>query len=207
MKTSKTNLSLGKTQMFSFPRTSKLMAALIMCLALVVSCSDDDPDEVLEEEFITNVILTFVNNADATDIVVMSNNAPDGQDGSFVNSVVGNFTSGATYSLSLAIENRQETPADDVLNDDIIPEADEHFFSYGVSGLNMTVTRDADDVDGPDGTKLGVNTTWVVGAAGMGNFNITLTHEPANVDDSNGFGLANGGETDFAITFTDVEVQ
>lgn len=187
-------------------KTVKLFAIPMLVLALFASCSDDDdnPPPINPEELITNVTLTFTNTADATDIVVLSSIAPDGQDGASVESVNGNFTAGATYSLSLSVLNASETPADDVLNDDIIPEADEHFFSYAVNGINLTMTRDAGDVDGPNGSKLGVSTTWTVGAASTGNVQIILTHEPTSVDDSNGFGSATGGSEDLNITFTGV---
>ncbi len=172
------------------------------------SCSDDDdPDPVLEEEFITDLTLTFTNTADATDVVTLTSTAPDGfEDGTSTENIVGTFTSGATYALTLAITNEQENPADDVLNDDIIPEADEHFFAYAVNGINLTMTRDAGDIAGPDGSKLGVNTTWVAGAVSNGNLQIRLIHEPSTVDDSNEFGSATGGSEDFNITWTGVAI-
>ncbi len=189
-------------------KASKFFIGALFCLTLVTSCSDDDdPDPVNEVELITNVTLTFTNTANMTDVVVMSNVAPDGQEGTFANTVSGDFTSGATYSLRLTIENQSEAPdIDDILNDDIIPEADEHFFVYAVNGINLTMTRDAGDVDGPNGTKLGVETTWVAGATSTGNVNITLVHEPTSADDSNDFGTATGGEEDFNITFTGVDI-
>jgi hypothetical protein len=209
MNTKKQNLTIMKTKYLGVNMPIKFLASLLLCFTLVTSCSDDDnPNEVNEEEFITDVILTFTNVTDATDEIVMTNNAPDGQDGGFTNSVVGAFTEGATYSLELEILNSQEDPADDVLNDDIIPEADEHFFSYVVSaGLDMSVTRDATDIDGPDGTKLGVFTTWTANTAGTGTFTIILTHEPEGPDDSDPLGSVTGGETDFEITFEFVVIQ
>lgn len=191
-------------------KTSKLLIAALFCLTLITSCSDDDdnPAPVNEVELITDVVLTFTNTANAMDVVTLSNNAPDGQEGTFNNTISGPFTAGATYRLSLAITNESEAPdIDDILNDDIIPEADEHFFVYAANGIGLTMTRDAGDVDGPDGTKLGVNTTWVAGAASTGNVNITLIHEPVTVDDSNPFGIATGGEEDFNITFVNVTIQ
>ncbi|WP_345168259.1 type 1 periplasmic binding fold superfamily protein [Algibacter aquimarinus] len=189
-------------------KTSKFILGALFCLTLITSCSDDDdPIPVLEEELITNVTLTFVNNANTSDTVVMSSIAPDGQDGASTEIVTGDFTEGATYSLNLAITNASENPADDVLNDDIIPEADEHFFVYAVNGINLTVTRDSDDVDGPDSNKLGVNTTWVAGAVSTGNFQIILVHEPEGADDSDEFGSVTGGSEDVNITFTNVEIQ
>ncbi len=193
-------------------KINKFFISALFCLALVTSftsCSDDDdPDSVNEEEIITNLTLTFVNTANAADVVVMASVAPDGlEDGVTAETVVGDFTTGATYALTLALSNASETPAEDVLNGDIIPEADEHFFAYAVNGLDMTMTRDASDVDGPDGSKLGVNTTWVANSAGTGNLQIRLIHEPASVDDSDEFGSTTGGSEDFNITFVDVDIN
>ena len=210
MNTNKSNFKTMKTNFLylNYMKTSKLFVAAIFCLTLITSCSnDDDPVIINPEELITNVTLTFTNTSNATDIVTMTSVAPDGQDGSFTNTVVGSFTSGETYSLGLAITNESESPADDVLNDDIIPEADEHFFTYGVDAVSMTMSRDAGDVDGPDGNKLGVNTTWIAGAASNGSVNITLVHEPVGSDDSNNFGTVTGGEEDFNITFSGVLIN
>ncbi len=211
MNKNKLNFKTMKTNYLNlnFMKSTKFFLTLFMGLALFTSCSDDDdnPEPVNEEELITNVTLTFTNNDDASDVVILASIAPDGQDGTSAEAVTGSFTSGATYSLALSILNASESPADDVLNDDVIPEADEHFFSYAVSGVNLTMTRDADDVAGPDGSNLGVNTTWVAGEASSGNVQIILTHEPGSVDDSNGFGSATGGSQDLNITFMDVDIQ
>lgn len=210
MNTNKLNFKAMKMNYLNLNlmKTSKFILGALFCLTLITSCSDDDdPIPVLEEELITNVTLTFVNNANTSDTVVMSSIAPDGQDGASTEIVTGDFTEGATYSLNLAITNASENPADDVLNDDIIPEADEHFFVYAVNGINLTVTRDSDDVDGPDSNKLGVNTTWVAGAVSTGNFQIILVHEPEGANDSDEFGSVTGGSEDLNITFTDVEIQ
>ena len=191
-------------------KTSKLFMIALFSLSLITSCSDDDdngPAPVLEEELITNVTLTFVNDADPTDIVVLASVAPDGQDGTSTESVTGTFTSGASYSLRLSLTNALENPADDVLNDDVIPAADEHFFVYAVNGINLTTSRDSDDIDGADDTKLGVNTTWGAGDASTGNVQIILVHEPEGADDSDAFGSVTGGSEDLNITFADVEIE
>lgn len=189
----------------NFMKTRSLFASALLCLTLFTSCSDDDenPAEVIEEELITNVKLTFTNNDNATDVVVLSSDAPDGQDGESQENVMGTFTTGATYTLSLALNADDE----DVLNEDIIPEADEHFFVYAVNGVNLTMTRDDNDVAGPDESKLGVNTTWVAGAPSTGNLQISLIHEPESVNDSNGFGSTTGGSEDINITFTGVAIN
>ena len=137
----------------------------------------------------------------------MSNVAPDGQEGAFTNSVNGAFTAGQSYSLALEITNESD-PADidDVLNADIIPEGDEHFFKYN-NTLGMGMIRDASDLAGASGSSLGVSTTWTTGAAGTGNLQIILVHEPDSADDSNQFGSTTGGEEDFNITFQGVVIQ
>ncbi len=191
-------------------KTSKFFMIALFSLSLITSCSDDDdngPAPVLEEELITNVTLTFVNDADPTDIVVLASVAPDGQDGTSTQSITGAFTAGASYSLGLSLTNALENPADDVLNDDVIPAADEHFFVYAVNGINLAVSRDSDDIGGSGDTRLGVNTTWVAGNASTGNVQIILVHEPENADDSNAFGSVTGGSEDLNITFTGVEIE
>ncbi len=207
MNTQKQNFKTMKTNYLNlnFMKTTKVFASALLCLTLFTSCSDDDdnPTEVLEEELITNVTLTFTNNANAEDVVVLSSVAPDGQDGESTENVTGSFTTGATYALTLGLAAEDE----DVLNEDIIPEADEHFFVYAVNGINLTMTRDNDDEMGPDENKLGVKTTWIAGESSTGNLQISLIHEPETVDDSNGFGSATGGSEDINITFTGVTIN
>lgn len=209
MNANNSNYKTMKTNNLNFMKTSKFFLSTLFCLTLMTSCSDDDdnPAPVNEEELITDVTLTFINEADATDIVILYSEAPDGQDGTSEETITGSFTTGATYSLTLSMLNASETPAEDILNDDIVLEADEHFFSYAINGFDFTVTRDSDDLVGPNGSKLGLNTTWVAGGPGTGNIQIVLTHEPTSVDDSNGFGSATGGSQDLNLTFIGVEIQ
>ncbi|MEM9141909.1 MAG: hypothetical protein AAGA86_02905 [Bacteroidota bacterium] len=192
----------------NFMKTTRFFINAFVCIALATtftSCSDDDdnPEEVNENEFITNVNLVFTNDADASDIVTLANAAPNGQDGPFTNTVVGSFTAGETYSLSIGILNGDE----DVIVSDIIPEADEHFFWFRVNGINLTMTRDSDDVAGVADSKLGFNTTWVAGDASTGNVQIALIHQPTGADDSDEWGTATGGSEDLNITFEDVEIE
>ena len=208
MNTKKLNTKTMKTNYLNFMKTTKLFIMAIFCLTLITSCNnDDDPEQVNEVELITNVTLTFTNTANSADVVVMKNIAPDGQEGAFTNSINGTFTAGQSYSLDLNITNESD-PNDvyDVLNDDVIPEGDEHFFKYN-NTLGMSMMRDASDLSGANGSRLGVSTTWTTGAAGTGNIQIILVHEPDSADDSNQFGTTTGGEEDFNITFQSVVVQ
>ncbi len=183
-------------------KTIKLLSILFISTMLFTACSDDDPVPVLEEEMITNVKLTFTNAADAADKVELINVAPNGQDGTFTNTINGDFKTGATYALSLELLNGDE----DVLTEDIIPEAAEHFFKFKVNEINLTMTRDNDDTDGAGGSKLGVKTTWVAGAVSSGNVSISLIHEPTSTNDSDEWGVVEGGSEDLNITFIGVKV-
>ena len=208
MNTNKLNIKTMNSNYLNFMKTSKFFIVAIFCLTLITSCNnDDDPEPVNEVELITNVTLTFTNTANSGDVVVMKNIAPDGQEGAFTNSVNGTFTAGQSYSLSLNITNESDpADVDDVLNNDIIPEGDEHFFKYNNS-LSMGMIRDVDNVEGAYGSNLGAKTTWTTGAAGTGNIQIILVHQPVTVDDSNEFGISSGGDEDFNITFLGVVVQ
>ena len=209
MKINNLNLTFMKTNFLNFTnmKTIKLIAMSMMAILFFTACDDDDPEPVNENELITDVVLTFTNDADNSDTVILTNNAPDGQDGAFTNDIQGSFTAGATYSLTLQILNSTETPAEDVLVADIVPEADEHFFKYAVDGINLTMTRDANDEDGAGGSKLGLRTTWVAVAASTGNIRIQLIHEPVTTDDADNFGLTTGGSDDLNITFENVTIQ
>lgn len=189
-------------------KTIRLFAMAIFAVTILASCSnDDDPVEVLEEEFWTEFTMTFTNTQNANDTVVLRVFDADGEPGPTapVLTVTGNFTANATYNATLTLMNTIEN--EDVLNDDVIPEKDEHFFTFAVNGINLTVVRATNDIVRTDGEKLGVNTTWTAGAASTGNIQVRLVHEPATVDDSDEFGSTTGGSEDINVTFTGVVIQ
>nr|WP_321235440.1 type 1 periplasmic binding fold superfamily protein [uncultured Psychroserpens sp.] len=190
-------------------KTSKFLLSAILCLTVLVSCSDDDdtPSQPNEEEVITNVTLTFTNDADATDIVVLLSVDADGEDGPLapVQTITGNFTAGATYTATVNLFNAIEN--EDITVEVTDEEPDEHFFVYAINGLDITLTRSANDVVRTDGNKLGFETTWVANTASTGSLTIQLFHESESVDDSNEFGIQSGGSADVDITFTGVDIQ
>ena len=195
---------------FKTMKTIRLFAMAVLAVGMLASCDsdDDNPGEVLEEEFWTRFSVTFTNDNDAFDVVTVSVIDVDGEPGPLPAEeiITGTFTSGATYSAEIVLFNDVE--GEDVLNDDIIPEADEHFFTYAVAGgLDMTMQRDDNDILRSDGEKLGVETTWFPGNPGIGNLQIILRHEPTSVSDDGGFGSASGGSEDVNVTFEVLIVQ
>ncbi|MCC7466263.1 MAG: hypothetical protein IT261_08345 [Saprospiraceae bacterium] len=86
-----------------------------------------------------------------------------------------------------------QTPIKD-LTTEIVEEGAEHFFTYTISGVNVTVVAvDKDSNNQP----IGQNTSWTIGSASNGTVQVKLFHEPSNKNNSSD----PGGEVDFDITF------
>jgi|GEM_PF-1006184 len=192
-------------------KTTKYFLTAILCLTVLASCSDDDDGgnigEPNEEEVITDVTLTFINDADVTDIVELKSVDSDGDDGPLAPTVTvtGNFTVGATYTATVDVYNSIED--EDITVEITDEEPDEHFFIYTINGLDMTFARSTNDVVRADGNKLGFETTWTANTAGTGDITIQLFHESESVNDDNEFGTQTGGSTDINVTYEDVEIQ
>lgn len=193
-------------------KTSKFFLGAMIGLAFLASCSDDDDTLPFilppnEEEVITDVTLTFTNDADSNDVIELKSVDPDGEDGPTAPTVtvMGNFTAGATYSAVVDVYNSIED--EDITPEIIDEEPDAHFFIYAINGLDMAFSRADNDIERMDGNKLGFRTTWVANTASTGSITIQLFHESDAVDDSNEFGTQSGGSTDIDITFTNVEIQ
>ncbi|GAB1858270.1 hypothetical protein MHTCC0001_31070 [Flavobacteriaceae bacterium MHTCC 0001] len=189
-------------------KTTKFLFGTLFCLALVTSCSDDDtPKSIEEEEAITKLVLTFTNEIDDTDTVVLTWN--DDNENEEVEAsektVVGEFEAGEVYDAAIELFNKDE----DFLDEDILENQasiDAHFFVYATT-LDFTMARaDGTEATRTDNNKLGVKTTWTAGAAGTGSISIELHHESPSVSDNDGFGTAEGDDTDIAISF-DAEIQ
>ncbi|MCK8480677.1 type 1 periplasmic binding fold superfamily protein [Psychroserpens algicola] len=190
-------------------KTSKFILSTILCLSVLVSCSSDDdaPSQPNEEEVITDVTLSFTNDADANDVVVLLSVDEDGEDGPLnpVQTITGHFTAGATYTATISLFNSIEN--EDITIEVTDVEPDEHFFIYTVNGLDMNFTRSTNDVERADGNKLGFETSWVANTASTGTIRVQLFHESESVDDSNEFGTQSGGSSDVDVTFTGVSIQ
>lgn len=117
---------------------------------LFTSCDSDDvaPEEVHDHETITDVILTFTNNADANDVVTITAVDEDGVAGldhgwEVEDNASIDLAAGATYTLTFKIENHLEeedhlriAEGDDGhehgvdITEEIEEEGDEHQFFF-----------------------------------------------------------------------------
>ncbi|WP_248723390.1 hypothetical protein [Seonamhaeicola sp. ML3] len=185
-------------------KTIKFYAMTIMAIAMLASCSNDDdtPEPVEEEEAITKLVLTFTNQADANDTIVLTWNDTNQDEiiDSSEKTVTGEFNTSAVYSAEIGLFNEDE----DFLDEDILADQagiDAHFFTYATT-LDFTMTRASDDNTRTDNNKLGVKTVWTAGTStGTGSITIKLYHESPSVSDSDGFGTAAGDDTDIEISF------
>ncbi len=200
-----------KSLNFKTMKSIKFYAMAVISIAMLASCSKDnddkDTDPVEDEEAITKLVLTFTNQNDAADTVVLTWDDANGDEVIDANekTIVGEFNTGGVYDAVLELFNKDE----DFLDEDILANQasiDAHFFVYATS-LEFTMARAADDSARSDNNKLGVKTTWTAGAtAATGDISVQLFHQSPTVSDSDGFGTAAGTDTDIDISF-DVEIQ
>jgi hypothetical protein len=177
-------------------KTIKLLFLSILTSAFIVSCSDDDTPEVVnEEEVITTMTVTLIPQGGG-DIVTLKTQDLDG-DGPTqpVVTVSGPIALNTTYDGSVEFLNELEDPAEDI-TEEVLEEDDEHQVFYTLSNDVGTVSYT--DSDG-DGNPIGVRFEYVSGSsATTGGFVVTLRHEPNKSAPGVSDGIINnaGGETD-----------
>ena len=189
-------------------KTLKITSLFLITLISFTSCSDDEgtPQLINEEEVITTVTVTLVPETGTTVTLTSRDLDGDGPNAPVLN-VSGSLQAGMKYEGTVVLENETETPAE-VINEEIIEEADEHQFFYQVSGgLNATVTyadNENDYLDNGSSNPVGLEFTLQAGTASTGSFTVTLRHEPNK--DASGVSTGDltnaGGETDIAQTFS-----
>jgi hypothetical protein len=188
---------------------SKLLylLALLACAAITFQCSDDDdPELVNEEEVITTMIVTLVEQGTSGSPIILRSQDLDGDGpGAPVITVSGPFSSNTTYDGDITVLNETESPVEDVTVE-IEGERDEHQFFFLLSG---TIDVDIDYTDGGGaGGPVGLTFSLTTGEASTGTLTIVLRHEP----DKDAPGVSDGditnagGETDIEQTFS-IEVQ
>ena len=174
-------------------KTIKLLAVLFISTLVFTSCEDDhddDHDHGSDEELITTVLYTLT---DGNNTIVLEWEDLDGDTGNAPTISSGTLTANTSYTGSIQLLNRTESPAEDITLE-VRAEGDEHEFFYtNTAGLTITKT----DTDGTN--PVGIETSLSTGAEGSGSLTIVLKHEPTKPNDGT---TANaGGSTDVQVTF------
>ena len=183
----------------------KKISVLIMSAAILVlnSCKKDEPKDPVvphEEELITSLTLTFVNQSNSSDIKVFSWYDADGDSG--LDPVINaeSLDANTIYNVSVELLNTTENPAENI-TEEVAEEAEEHQFFY-VASQNSGVTAQYDDQD-VNGNPIGINTVFTTtNVSADGSLIVTLKHEPTKgpnvgIEDA----ASAGGESDIQVTF------
>ncbi len=192
---------------------SIFLLLLLLCVGIMVGCSDDDGGDMdgddEEEEVINEVVLTFTPEGGG-DAITATWFDSDGEGTTPPTIDAINLVEGQEYELTLELANTLGTEVEDVTAE-ILAEDDEHMFFFAFTndifsdpaGDGNEDSR-ADDVNYNDqdenGLPVGLSTQWTAGghtdAAGV--FTVILKHQPG--EKSADSDIDNGG-TDIDIDF------
>jgi hypothetical protein len=185
-------------------KTIKLLSILFIASILFISCDNDDPEPVNEEEVITTMTATLTPVSGGGTIVLKTQDLDgDGPDTPVV-TVSGSLAANTTYNGVMEVLNETESPAEDI-TEEVLEEALEHQFFF--TPTNSIATFAYSDADS-EGNPLGIQFTLTTTDGGAGNITITLIHEPEKTEPgvSSGDITNAGGEADIEATFS-VTVQ
>lgn len=173
-------------------------------LAITFSACQKDKDPVLppvEQEVITTVKITFVDNVDSTKRTFtykVENGFGNTQQGNVSIDTI-NLLASSLYLTEVRLYNEKVDPAEDV-TEEVISENTEHLFLYSsdpAEGAGSMTSSDG-NLD-KDGKPFNQTVSFVTGEAGPGLLTIHLMHQPT--DKTATTPEAAGGETDVDVTF------
>ena len=185
-----------------------MLSCIVLGMAFLSACGDDEPEVENVEEVITNVTLTFTP-ADGGTAVTATATDPDGE-GSQGLAVDGAITlaAGTSYTLSVELFNSIEN---EDITEELMEEDDEHqfFFAWTEGSFatpmgdgNIDTASDPVSYNDTDDNSLpvGLSTNWITGDAVSGSsFRVVLKHQP---DIKTATSTANDGESDIDISWT-----
>lgn len=198
------NLNLKQLPMKTM-KTIQLLTILTVFAFAFTSCSDDDdaPQVINEEEVITTMTVTLVDNNGT--VKTMSIVDADGDGPLDPITSADDLDANTTYTGSVEFLNQLEDPAEDITAE--VAEEDEEHQVFYVPSSNFNVSVQYNDQDA-NGNPLGLDFTLTTGEAGnpdvsSGTLTVILRHEPnkdaAGVSDGDPTNA--GGETDIEAVF------
>ena len=185
----------------------RLLAILFVSALAFNACSDDDHDDHdhddhdhdHDHEEINRMIYTLTNSENASDLVIMTFDDPDGELGEDgTTTIEGQLTANTSYTGAVQFFHvHEDGDIDDIGAMIAEDEADEHEVYYSTSLLTINRT----DLDS-NGNVLGFVTTVNTGEAGEGSLTITLVHEGKKPSTDLEDALSEGGTPDIQQSFS-----
>lgn len=170
----------------------KYPLALLLITNLVSCSSDDTPEQINEEELITQVIL------EVTETGTTNTMTYTWEEGSGSSGVIA-LESGKTYDVEVGFVNNSDLSNIIDITEEVIEEADEHQVFYETASTELTITPAGDDFKDTEGNELGIKTTWTAMSADEDAVVVYLIHEPVSKTGTTRGDL--GGETDVEVSF------
>jgi hypothetical protein len=187
------------------PTKMKKYLAILVAAILFTSCKkDEDIQPTDDNELITRVELTFINNA-TNAIVKYTFQDKDGDPKTapekFDKIVLGK---GVTYIMSIEVFDDTKSPVKDITYE-IDEESDVHLFVYKTTPASLLAVSIMDK--DKNGFPIGLSSSAKTSAtAGTGKFNVLLKHQPILNGVKVKTGQEAGGSTDMDLSF-DIEVK
>ncbi|MFD2563439.1 type 1 periplasmic binding fold superfamily protein [Aquimarina rubra] len=175
---------------------SKLTALFLFAIGLTACSSDDDNPQVInEEETITTVRLTVLEDGATTpEVYTWTESSQDAI----------SLSADTTYNFKIEFLDASDPNDVEDITEEVIAEKDEHFVFYETTVSGLTFTSASDDTIDSDNIGINISTDWSSSGTTAGIVRAFLIHEPTSKtgDSRDDF----GGETDIEVTF-DVAVQ
>ena len=180
--------------MKQFRASTLTYLALVTLIFTFNACKDqvDTPPNPNEEELITTVELTFINENNSSDVLVFKFADPDGDGGNaptITDSIV--LAANSSYSLAVRFLDESKSTIEDITTE-IVAEAIDHLICYTTPGDLMITILDKD----ANNLNLGLAATVKTQAAENTSLTIRLMHQPNQKN-----GNCDSGETDVEVTF------
>jgi len=187
----------------------KNIAIIALTIFTLSACKKDKdpiatPPPVNEEEVITSVKITFVNQLNQDERIWLSSD-PDGDGSNPPNITADPLEAGALYLFTVEFFNETVNPVENI-TEEIEEEGEEHQVFYQIaSSLNLTIVYNDTDANG---NPVGLACAATTSAASSGNVTVVLRHLPNKTAPGVAQGdIANAsGDTDATVTF-DVVIE
>lgn len=180
--------------MKQFRASTLTYLALVTLIFTFNACKDqvDTPPNPNDEELITTVELTFINENNSSDVLVFKFADPDGDGGNaptITDSIV--LAANSSYNLAVRFLDESKSPVEDITTE-IVAEAIDHLICYTTPGDLMITILDKD----ANNLNLGLAATVKTQALENTSLTIRLMHQPNQKN-----GNCDSGETDVEVTF------